>query len=244
MVDPAASNRAAASAPAAGDTPAPPAAATPDESALLARLRAGEEAAFVGLVERHQASMLRVARIHCPRRDAAEEVVQETWLAVFEGIGRFEGRSTLRTWIYSILTNRAKTRGIRERRFVPLSALAASAAPGAESEEEGPTVDPARFQPAGRPWAGHWTSPPRAWTETPGDPLLAEELSSRIRAAIETLPDRQREVITLRDVEGLSSEDVRNVLGLSETNQRVILHRARAKVRRALERYFDEAPSA
>jgi RNA polymerase sigma-70 factor (ECF subfamily) len=203
------------------------------EPSLLAALRAGDESAFVSLVERHHASMLRIAMVHCPRRDAAEEVVQETWLAVFEGIGRFEGRSSVRTWIFSILANRAKTRGARERRSVPLSSLA-----GGGDDEDGPTVDPSRFA-AGGPYRGHWTKPPRAWEDRPDGRALSEELRSRIDAAVASLPPKQREVITLRDVEGLTSEEVRNVLGLSETNQRVILHRARSRVRRALELYFD-----
>jgi RNA polymerase sigma-70 factor, ECF subfamily len=205
------------------------------EAPLLAALRAGDEAAFVSLVERHHASMLRIAMVHCPRRDAAEEVVQETWLAVFEGVARFEGRSSVRTWIYSILANRAKTRGARERRSIPVSSI--------EEPDDGPTVDPSRFAAGGR-YAGHWTKPPRVWEDRPDDRALADELSARIEAAIAALPPKQREVITLRDVEGLSSEDVRNVLGLSETNQRVILHRARARVRRALEAYFDGGRAA
>lgn len=204
------------------------------EQSLLSALRAGDEAAFVSLVERHHASMLRIAMIHCPRRDAAEEVVQETWLAVFEGVARFEGRSTVRTWIFSILANRAKTRGVRERRSVPISSVG-----GAADDDDGPTVDPSRFDSGEGPWAGHWKSPPRLWQDRPDDRVLSDELNSRIDAAIAALPPKQREVITLRDVEGLSSQDVRNVLGLSETNQRVILHRARAQVRRELERYFD-----
>ena len=203
-----------------------------DEQTLLAALRAGDEAEYVALVERHQASMLRIAMSHCPRRDAAEEVVQETWLAVFEGVGRFEGRSSVRTWIFSILANRAKTRGERERRTVPVSSL------GAAEDDDGPTVDPSRFATGGR-WPGHWLSAPRAWADRPDERALSEELRGRIDAAVGALPPKQREVITLRDVEGLSSEEVRNVLGLSETNQRVILHRARARVRRELELYFD-----
>jgi RNA polymerase sigma-70 factor (ECF subfamily) len=203
------------------------------EQSLLAALRAGDESAYVSLVERHQSSMLRIARTHCPRRDAAEEVVQETWLAVFEGVGRFEGRSSVRTWIFSILANRAKTRGVRERRSVPVSSLG-----DAGDDEDGPTVDPSRFASGGR-WPGHWTKPPRAWQDRPDDRALAGELRARIDAAVSALPPKQRDVITLRDVEGMSSDDVRNVLGLSETNQRVILHRARARVRRDLELYFD-----
>lgn len=207
------------------------------DAALLASLRDGDETAYLALVTQMQPSMLRIAMIHCPRRDAAEEVVQETWLAVFEGIARFEGRSSLRTWIFSILTNRAKSRGIREKRCVPMSSVA-----GADAEsgdDDGPAVSADRFEGAGSPWRGHWTKPPRAWQHRPDDAVLTAELGRRIDAAIALLPPAQREVLTLRDVEGMSSEDVRNVLGLSETNQRVILHRARSKVRRALEVYFD-----
>jgi RNA polymerase sigma-70 factor (ECF subfamily) len=219
-------------------TDEPGAVSPPRDAALIAALRAGDEAAYVALVSQMQASMLRIAMIHCPRRDAAEEVVQETWLAVFEGIAQFEGRSSVRTWIFSILTNRAKSRGIRERRCVPMSAIDGCCAGDADSDD-GPAVDADRFEGAGSPWRGHWSKPPRAWQLRPDDAALDAELGRRIDAAIAVLPPAQREVLTLRDVEGMTSEDVRNVLGLGETNQRVILHRARSKVRRALETYFD-----
>lgn len=216
----------------------PGATATPGEASLIASLRAGDEAAYVALVSQMQPSMLRIAMVHCPRRDASEEVVQETWLAVFEGIARFEGRSTVRTWIFSILANKAKSRGIRERRSIPITSVEFAGSGDADGDD-GPAVDPGRFEGAGSPWRGHWSKPPRAWEHRPDDAALDAELGRRIAAAIALLPPAQREVLTLRDVEGMTSEDVRNVLGLSETNQRVILHRARSKVRRALETYFD-----
>lgn len=209
-----------------------------DDPAFLARLRSGDEEAYLDLVTRHRAPMVRAAMLHCPRRDAAEEVVQETWLAVFRGIGAFEGRSTLRTWIYSILLNRARTRGVREARQVALTDLE----PPAGADESG--LEPGAFQGDDGPYPGHWARLPRDWRESPrwcGDApdrgLLAGELRERIDAAIAALPPLQRTVVTLRDVEGMSSEDARNVLGLSETNLRVILHRGRARVRRAIENY-------
>lgn len=173
-------------------------------------------------------SLLRVARMFVPTSALAEDVVQETWLAVLNGIDRFEGRSSLKTWIFRILTNTAKTRGERERRSVPFSTL--------DPEEGGfePAVERSRFT-----GTGHWAVLPRAWPE---DRLLANETRSVIEHAIERLPPSQRMVITLRDVEGLTAEEVRNALELSETNQRVLLHRARAKVRGALERYLSEEP--
>jgi RNA polymerase sigma-70 factor (ECF subfamily) len=197
-----------------------------DDLRLVERLRAGDEDAFAELVRRHNASLLRVARLFVPTAALAEDVVQETWLGVLKGIDRFEGRSSLKTWIFRILTNTAKTRGQREARSIPFSAL---------EDPEGsfePAVERERF--AG---AGHWTAPPRAWPE---ERLLSNETRSVIESAIERLPPNQRAVISLRDVEGWSAEEVRNALELSETNQRVLLHRARAKVRRALEQYLTE----
>lgn len=215
------------------ETPAPEHAPEgPRDADLVARLRAGDEAAFVALVERHHAAMLRMALVHCPRRDAAEEVVQETWLAVLEGLSSFEGRSSLSTWIFAILLHRAKTRGVRERRSVPATDLA-----GGGDDAPEPADD--RFLPAGHRWAGHWAEPPRRWSDAPDRSLLGAEARERVEAAIAALPGAQRQVITLRDVQGLGADEVCNVLGLTETNQRVLLHRARAKVRRALERYFD-----
>ena len=173
--------------------------------------------------------MLRVAMMFTPTRAVAEDVVQEAWLGVLAGIGRFEGRSSLKTWIFRILTNRAKTRGERESRTIPFSALAAADADGDE-----PAVDPDRFIADGA-----WRSAPERWSTLPEARLVGKETLEVVQAAIDTLPEMQRAVITLRDVEGWSSEDVRNVLDLSESNQRVLLHRARSKVRQALEAYLE-----
>jgi RNA polymerase sigma-70 factor (ECF subfamily) len=164
----------------------------------------------------------------------AEEVVQEAWLGVLKGLDGFQGRSSLRTWIFRILVNTAKTRGQRERRSVPFSSLW-SPEPGDE-----PAVDPERFRPAGDPWAGGWLSPPADWADVPEDRLLSKETLARVREAIDALPPNQREVIRLRDVLGWTSREVVEALEISETNQRVLLHRARSRVRRALEGYLEE----
>jgi RNA polymerase sigma-70 factor, ECF subfamily len=202
------------------------------ELRVLDALRAGDEEAFVALVHRHHAAMVRVAQIYVSRRDIAEEVVQEAWLGVINGLDRFEGRSSLKTWLFRIVTNLAKTRAVRERRTLPFSALRN---PKGVPE---PAVEPERFRPPDDPhWPGQWASEPSQWPE---GRLLENEALARIEEAIEALPDSQRAVITLRDVQGWSGEEVCNALELSETNQRVLLHRARSKVRRALERYFDE----
>jgi len=209
--------------------------ATAEDLDLLRRLRAGEEAAFASLVDRHAASMLRLAMNYVSSRAVAEEVVQETWLAVLEGLGKFEGRSSLKTWIFRILMNRAMSRGQREHRSVPFSSLF-----DPSSEEAEPAVDPDRFRAAGDRSAGHWASPPYRWEGVPEDRLESKETLAQIQMAIDALRPAQREVITLRDVAGWPSAEVCNVLGISETNQRVLLHRARTKVRRALETYLDE----
>jgi RNA polymerase sigma-70 factor, ECF subfamily len=198
----------------------------------LDALRAGDEAAFMALVQRHQTAMVRVAQIYVSRRDVAEEVVQEAWVGVLRGLDRFEGRSSLKTWLFRIVTNLAKTRAVREGRTVPFSALRTP-----ESVPEA-AVEPERFRPPDDPrWPGHWAAKPSEWPEAR---LLAGETLARIEQAIEALPDGQRAVMTLRDVEGWTAEEVCNALELSETNQRVLLHRARSKVRNALERYLDE----
>ena len=199
---------------------------SPQDAKLVERLRAGDEEAFMELIRELNPSLLRVARMFVPTSALAEDVVQETWLAVLNGIARFEGRSSLKTWIFRILTNTAKTRGERERRSVPFSTL--------DPEEGGfePAVERSRFT-----GTGHWAVLPRAWPE---DMLLAHETRSMIERAIARLPPSQRAVITLRDVEGWTADEVRNALELSETNQRVLLHRARAKVRGALEQYLSE----
>jgi RNA polymerase sigma-70 factor (ECF subfamily) len=196
-----------------------------DERELVRALQRGDEDAFMSLVERYHASLVRIARMYVPTTEVAEDVVQETWIAVLNGIGRFGRRSMLRTWIYSILINIAKTRGQRERRSIPFSA---SAAPGSDE----PAVDPERFLADGA-----WGLAPAPW-ETPESSLLSGETRDLILTTIDGLPDSQKEVITLRDLEGWSSQEVCNALEISETNQRVLLHRARSKVRGALERYF------
>jgi RNA polymerase sigma-70 factor (ECF subfamily) len=197
------------------------------QAELVAALKAGDEAAFAGLVDELGPSMLRVARMHVSTRAVAEEVVQETWLAVLTGIERFEGRSSLKTWIFRILANRAKTRGEREGRTVPFSSI-----DGGDGER---AVDPDRFLAD-----GHWGSPPTGWAELPEAKLVGKETMEVVRAAIEALPETQRAVITMRDVDGWGSEEVRNVLGVGESNQRVLLHRARSKVRRAIEAYLED----
>ncbi|HEU5211294.1 MAG TPA: sigma-70 family RNA polymerase sigma factor, partial [Gaiellaceae bacterium] len=208
-----------------------------EEQRLIARLRAHDEDAFMELVDRYSASLLRVALLFVSTRAVAEEVVQETWLGVLAGIDRFEGRSSLKTWIFRILTNRAKTRAVREARSIPFSSLAA-----AELGQDEPSVDPDRFLPASDPrWPGHWASSPRSWGELPEQRLLGAEARRVISDAIDMLPPVQRAVISLRDVEGWSSEEVREELDLSDGNQRVLLHRARSKVRAALDEYLAEA---
>jgi RNA polymerase sigma-70 factor (ECF subfamily) len=210
------------------------------DAELLARLRCGDEAAFRTLVERYGARMLRVARLHVRDRQAAEEVVQETWLAVITGLERFEERSTLKTWLFRILTNRAKTRGERETRSVPFSALAA-----AEVGADDPAVDPDRFRGPDDQYPGGWAAPPPRWETLPQERLLSQEVLRHVEDAIERLPPAQRAVIRLRDVDGWESDEVCELLGLSHGNQRVLLHRARSKVRASLERYLgDEVTTA
>jgi RNA polymerase sigma-70 factor, ECF subfamily len=202
------------------------------DAQLVEALRAGDEDAFARLVREYQPSLVQVARIYVSSQAAAEEVAAETWLAVLNGLDRFEGRSSLRTWIFRILTNIAKTRGQRDGRTLPFSALED---PGRVPEA---ALDADRFLDPEHPrWPGHWAVRPEPWPE---DAVIAAETQARLAEAIEALPPAQRAVISLRDVEGWSSEEVRNALELSETNQRVLLHRARAKVRRALESYLGE----
>jgi RNA polymerase sigma-70 factor, ECF subfamily len=202
---------------------------------VLQALRAGDEQAFMALVAEYRGSMLRVARIYVATQAVAEEVVQDAWLGVLTGIDRFEGRSSLKTWIFRILTNVAKTRGERERRTLPFSALSDPArVPEA-------AVDPDRFRDPDDPhWPGHWADRPVSWDSIPDERLLADEVRGVMGRAIDTLPPSQRAVITMRDVEGWSSEEVCNALDVSETNQRVLLHRARSKVRAALETYLGD----
>ena len=199
-----------------------------EELQLVEALRAGDERAFEQLVRMYQAALLRVAQIYVSSRAVAEEVVQETWLAVLNGIDRFEGRSSLKTWIFRILANTAKTRGVREARSIPFADLGGDEA----------AVEPERFLGPDHPHLpGAWASPPSSW---PAERLEAKETRELIARTIAELPPQQREVITLRDVEVISAEETCNALGLTETNQRVLLHRARSRVRRALERYLDQ----
>jgi RNA polymerase sigma-70 factor (ECF subfamily) len=201
-----------------------------DERSLCAALRRGDEAAFSRLVELYHAPLRRLALTHVRSAAVADEVVQETWLAVVRGIDRFEGRSSLKTWIFRILANIAKTRGVREARSIPLSSLAAELADGE------PAVDPDRFlDQQHERWPGHWSSPPARWDTLPEEHLEGRETLAALERAIEQLPPLQRRVIVLRDVEGWEADEVCRLLALSEGNQRVLLHRARSKVRQALE---------
>jgi RNA polymerase sigma-70 factor, ECF subfamily len=201
-----------------------------EDARLVDGLRRGDEAAFAALMDEYGAGMLRVAQMYVSSRSVAEEVVQDAWLAVLKGIGRFEGRSSLKTWIFRILSNTAKTRGVREARSIPFSALGGG--------EEGESVDPDRFFDADGHFPGHWAVPPESWAGAPEGRLLARETLDVIEREIEKLPPQQALVLTMRDVEGFGSEEVCNVLDLSESNQRVLLHRARSKVRQALEDYM------
>lgn len=202
----------------------------PEELSLVSALREGDESAFLDIVGRYHGSMLRVAQVFVQSPAVAEDVVQETWLAVLEGISRFEGRSALRSWIFRILANRARTRAQREARTQPFSSM--------EEEGDGPTVDPARFLPDDHPqWPGHWSAPPSPWADAR---LMAGETLALAQRAIDALPPKQKQVILLRDVEGCSPEEVCEALGLSDGNQRVLLHRARAAVRAALESHLEK----
>lgn len=203
-----------------------------DEEALITALRQGNEAVFAQLVDQHSASMLRVARGYVPSHEIAEEVVQETWIALVKGIDKFEGRSSLRTWLFTVMINIAKTRGVRERRD----------AEAAISAYTGGTVDPARFREAGEEWSGHWKDGevPLAFPDTPEGSVLGSELVAVARGELEKLPDRQRMVVTLRDMLGLDSREVCDLLDLSVANQRVLLHRGRAAIRQVLEDYLGE----
>jgi RNA polymerase sigma-70 factor, ECF subfamily len=214
----------------------PPVEAADDETLLVRALRDRDEAAFARLLDEWYGSMLRIAMGHVGSRARAEEVVQETWLAVLSGIDRFEGRSSLRTWVFRILVNRARTMSVREARLVPLSTLAPA----------GDADDLSTFMNAG----ADASAPEVPWLPSAGnaganpeDLLVASELGGRIEQAIDALPARQREVVVLRDVEGWSAPEVCNALGISETNQRVLLHRARAGVRTALAGYVSESGS-
>jgi RNA polymerase sigma-70 factor, ECF subfamily len=220
------------------DVRAPEAAAVPSgavaapvdaDHALLARLRSGDESAFADVVDSWSPMLLRVARTFVSPDASAQEVVQDTWLAVVRGLNRFEGRSSLKTWVFSILANVSRTRGVREARSLPWSSLAPA--------DAGPTVDPRRFRGPEDEWPRHWTpvGSPQPWQPSPEDATVAGEVRQRIGRALTELPARQRTVVALRDVHGLSSDEVCAALTITTVNQRVLLHRGRARLRAALE---------
>lgn len=204
------------------------------EAELIERLRSGDEDAFTWLVDTYSPSLKRLALGFVAGEALAEEVVQETWLAVLTGIARFEGRSSLKTWLFKILTNRAKTRGAREGRTVTFSDLESL-------QQDEPAVSPDRFLPAGDPrYPGHWAVPPHSWSALAEQTIIRREAMEVLRRGLESLPSSQRIVVALRDVQGLAADEVCAALGVSEANQRVLLHRGRSRLRAILEKYFAE----
>lgn len=203
-----------------------------DEAVLLKSLSEGDEDAFTWLVQQYHSSLVRVALSYVEDEVLAEEVAQETWIAVLKGLNRFESRSSLKTWIFTILVNRAKTYSQREKRNLLLSEFE-------DLLENEPTVDPGRFFPHdSQKSPGHWIKHPTSWEDIPENIMLSRELMNVVLTAISALPSGQMAVITLCDIEGFSTEETCNILGVSETNQRVLLHRARAKIRSVLEKYL------
>jgi RNA polymerase sigma-70 factor, ECF subfamily len=209
---------------------APRAEARASDEQIVAALRAGDERAFRELFRRHSPAMKRLARGYVESDAVAEEVVQEAWVAILRGIDRFEGRSAFGTWMFSILINQAKSHGRRERRAAPFSSLAAG--------DDQPAVSADRFGRDDEAWPGHWATPPRPW-QKPDRRLLSLEVRKQLKDALAQLPDRQRLIVGLRDIEGLSAEEVCGLLDLSQENQRVLLHRGRSRLRAALEEYTD-----
>jgi RNA polymerase sigma-70 factor (ECF subfamily) len=204
-----------------------------DERGLIDALRRGDEATFASLVERYQPALVRVAMIYVHDRAVAEEVVQEAWLGMLTGLGRFAGRASLKTWLFSILINCAKASRRREARAIPFSMLEETTGDGS------PSVAPECFHPFGHRWAGHWATPPDEWPEAR---LLAAETQQRVEQAVMHLPPHQRAVVTLRDLEGWTADEVCDVLEISAGNQRVLLHRARSHVRHEIEAFVNAAP--
>jgi RNA polymerase sigma-70 factor, ECF subfamily len=210
-----------------------------DERILIQKLRARDEAAFAELVKGYYGYLLPLASFYVPNRALAEEVVQEAWMAVLTGIDRFEERSSFKTWISRIVMNLARTRGVRESRMVPFSEFADQEMTASEA-----AVDPERFQPSSGEYPDHWSVAPRPWNSDPETQLMSKEAMSLLDQAVALLPEAQRLVLTLRDMQGSSAEEVCNVLDVSETNQRVLLHRARSKVRGTLENYYSNSGRA
>lgn len=213
------------------------------ELTLLERLRRGDERAFLELVDELHSGLIRVAMLYVRTHDVAEEVVQESWIAVLEGLRRFEGRSSLKTWISHIVANQARTRAVREARCLPFSSFDESVA--RELADTSPSVAPERFTRSAESGdgarGGHWAAPPRDWRRGSAERALLDAETLRfLEVALDTLPAAQKMVVTLRDVEGWESDEVCNALGLSETNQRVLLHRGRARLRAMLERHLGD----
>ncbi|RSM46749.1 RNA polymerase subunit sigma-24 [Amycolatopsis balhimycina DSM 5908] len=208
----------------------------PSDTELLERLRSGDESAYALLLDAWSGKLMRVARYFVTTNDSARELVQETWLAVLRGITGFEGRSSLKTWVFRILVNAAKRRSAQESRTIPWSSVV-------QAEDAGPTIDPSRFRGPGDPYPGDWWAYPAAWP-TPEQEAMAAEIRNQVASALTELPERQQIVLTLRDVEGHTSEEVCAILEISAANQRVLLHRARAAVRKRLEDYFAAASPA
>jgi len=203
------------------------------DSAQLQALRRGDERAFEQLVQEHHGSIVRIAQLFVDDRVIAEEVAQEAWVGLLKGLNRFEGRSSIKTWLFTIVSNLAKTRGKREKRIVPFSFFDRYV-----QDTDDPAVPPERFLPAGDPFAGHWAEFPASWEGDPVRFALNTEMGRYLEAAVGMLPEQQQMVLALRDIEGWSAVEVCNALEIAETNQRVMLHRARSKVRRALEEYL------
>ena len=218
-----------------------------EDDTLVERLRKGDEAVFAGLVRDWSPVMLRVARGHLSTQASCEEVVQEAWLAVVRGLDRFEGRSSLRTWVFRILTNLATTRAVREARATPVAGWdTADGSADGSVEGSAPAVDPRRFRGPDDPYPRHWTpvGAPVPWPRGPEQEALAAETRRLLADALRRLPPRQQTVVTLRDVHGLTAEEVCTALDLSPGNERVLLHRGRARLRAALESYYRPAPEA
>lgn len=216
-------------------SPARETASPSDEQKLIARLWKGDEGAFDELVNKHHGALIRMAMGYVADREVAEEVVQDTWMAVIESLDRFEGRSSLRTWIFGILIHKAKDRGVREKRHTTFSACESC------DDENEEAIDPSRFQPSGE-WAGHWAFPPQPWDEqTPEKLLASQQAVTAMNRAIEALPPRLKDVLVMRDIEGMDSHEVCELLKITETNLYVRLHRARERVRKAVEAYLEGA---
>ncbi len=212
---------------------APPFELSPSDRLLLDELRRGSERAFTELVSQYHEMMVRIARMYVDDPIVAQEVAQEAWLGLLRGLDHFQGRSSLKTWLFTIVSNLAKTRGKREKRSVPFSFFE-----NYDRDTDDPALPADRFNPAGTRYPFHWAILPAPWDTDPVANALNTELNTYLNAAIAMLPEQQRVVITLRDIQGWSADEVCNVLGIAETNQRVLLHRARSKVRRALEEYL------